>query len=167
MYRQTKTDMTDKDRYDRASDRNQQTDTGRGRQKHGRWKEMIRQIHTYWRKYRLKRRKIERTHKEWNWDFGRVSSERQKRVCSRETRWQYEHIFKNFNCPTREWAKWVSEPVNGASKHSEHSEVERCGASERTNVASDRVALSKRDRLWLETPPYSCFVLKAPFGTLG
>ena len=29
------------------------------------------------------------------------------------------------------------------------------GASERTNVASDRVALSKRDRLWLETRPKS------------
>ena len=44
----------------------------------------------------------------------------------------------------------VSEPVNGAS---ERSEAERCGASEqserceRMNVASDRVARSKRDRL--------------------
>ena len=55
----------------------------------------------------------------------------------------------------REWAKWVSKPVNGAS---ERSEAERCGGSERsercerTNVASDRVAYSKRDCLWLETP---------------
>ena len=45
----------------------------------------------------------------------------------------------------------MSEPVNGASERSECSEAERCGASEwserceRTNVASDRVALSKRD----------------------
>ena len=48
----------------------------------------------------------------------------------------------------------MSEPVNGASKQSEQSErseAERCGASERsercerTNVASDRVARSKRD----------------------
>ena len=47
----------------------------------------------------------------------------------------------------------VSEPVNGVSERSERSKAERCGASERsercerTNVASDRVALSKRDRL--------------------
>ena len=58
-------------------------------------------------------------------DNGRVSSEDEKHVCSHWTRIQREHIFKNFNCPTREW----------------------------TNVASDRVALSKRDRLRLETPP--------------
>ena len=49
----------------------------------------------------------------------------------------------------------MSEPVNGASERSERSKAERCGASEpserceRTNVASDRVALSKRDRLGL------------------
>ena len=47
----------------------------------------------------------------------------------------------------------MSEPVNGASERSERSEAERCGVSERsercerTNVASDRVARSKRDRL--------------------
>ena len=52
----------------------------------------------------------------------------------------------------------MSEPVNGASERSERSAAERCGASERsercerTNVASDRVACSKRDRLGLETP---------------
>ena len=66
---------------------------------------------------------------------GRVSSERQKRVCSRETRWQYEHIFKNFNCPTREWAKWVSAPMNGASvaKQSAAEWVSgMSGANERT-----------------------------------
>ena len=45
----------------------------------------------------------------------------------------------------------ASKPVNGASARSERSEAERCGASERsewckrTNVASDRGALSKRD----------------------
>ena len=56
------------------------------------------------------------------------------------------NIFMNFHRSTREWAKCVSEPVNGASKWSECSEAERCGASERnerckrTNVASDRVA---------------------------
>ena len=54
-------------------------------------------------------------------------------------------LFMNFNRPTREWAKWVSEPINAASKRSERSEAERCGASEQserceqTNVASDRV----------------------------
>ena len=48
----------------------------------------------------------------------------------------WTHNYK-FYCPTREWAKWVSEPVNGASERSE-----RC---ERTNVASDRVAHLKRD----------------------
>ena len=45
----------------------------------------------------------------------------------------------------------MSELVNGASRQSKRSEVERGRASEwseqceRTNVASDRVALSKRD----------------------
>ena len=34
--------------------------------------------------------------------IGRVSSEDEKRVCSCETRSQCEHIFKNFNCLTRE-----------------------------------------------------------------
>ena len=64
-----------------------------------------------------------------------------------------EHIYiHEFHCPTREWAKWVSEPMNRASVQSKSSEVERCGASEwserserserceRTTVASDRVA---------------------------
>ena len=52
-----------------------------------------------------------------------------------------------------------SERSEWASPWTERSEAERCGASERsercerTNVASDRVARSKRDRLWLETPP--------------
>ena len=70
---------------------------------------------------------------------GRVSSEDEKRVRFCETCLQPEHIFENFNCPTREWAKWVSEPVNGASEQSERRErstAERVsgvsGASERT-----------------------------------
>ena len=103
-----------------------------------------------------------------NYDLGRVSSEDEKRVFSRETRWQYELIFKIFNCPTREWANWVSEPVNGASV-AKRSKAERCGASERsercerTNVASDRVALSKRNRLRLEMPP-KCTTASASVG---
>ena len=54
-----------------------------------------------------------------------------------------------------------SERSEWASPWMERSEAERCGASERsercerTNVARDRVALSKRNRLWLETPPES------------
>ena len=40
---------------------------------------------------------------------GRVSTEDEKRVRFRWTLLQHEHIFKNFNCLTREWAKWVSE----------------------------------------------------------
>ena len=36
------------------------------------------------------------------YDYGRVSSEDEKRVCSCGTRKQPEHIFKNFNCPMRE-----------------------------------------------------------------
>ena len=39
---------------------------------------------------------------------------------------QHEHIIINLNCPSRERAKCVSEPVNGAS---EHSKVEICVAS--------------------------------------
>ena len=58
-----------------------------------------------------------------------------------------------------EQSEWASPWTEQASKRSEHSEEERCGASkrsercERTNIASDRVAGSKRDCLWLETPP--------------
>ena len=69
-----------------------------------------------------------------------------KHVCFHETRFQREHRVMNFNCPMRQWAKWVSESLKGASERSERSEAERCGASERsercerTNVASDRVA---------------------------
>ena len=37
--------------------------------------------------------------------LGRISSEDEKRVCYCEKRSQCEHIFKNFNCPTREIAK--------------------------------------------------------------
>ena len=44
------------------------------------------------------------------------------------------------------------EGVSEVSKQSERNEQTN-EHSERTNVASDRVALSKRDRLWLETPP--------------
>ena len=47
-------------------------------------------------------------------DIGRVSSEVEKRVLFPETWSQREHIFMNFDCPKREWAKWVSEPVNEA-----------------------------------------------------
>ena len=80
--------------------------------------------------------------------IGCVSTDDKNLDCSHKSRFQHEHRFMNFNCPTREWAKWVSEPVNGASEQSEHSEAECCGASERckrTNEASDRVARSKRD----------------------
>ena len=74
--------------------------------------------------------------------LGRVSSEDEKRVCSCETRLQHKHIFKNLNCPTREYK--VSERA--------HERSEQC---KRTNIASDRVAHLKRDCLWLEvkTPP--------------
>ena len=34
--------------------------------------------------------------------FGRVSSDDNYRVFSHVTRLQHEHIFMNFNCPTRE-----------------------------------------------------------------
>ena len=52
-----------------------------------------------------------------------------------------------------------SKPVNGGSKGSERSEVERWRVSEwseqceRMNIVSDRVACSRRDCLWLETRP--------------
>ena len=57
----------------------------------------------------------------------------------------WTHICR-FYCPTRKWAKWVSEPVNGASEQREGSKAERCSASERsewceqTNIASHQVA---------------------------
>ena len=85
--------------------------------------------------------------------IGRVSSDDKNRVCSCETRFQHEHRFMNLNRPTREWAEWVSEPVNGASERSERSEAERCGASEwserceRTNERSERPSGPFKTRL--------------------
>ena len=95
-----------------------------------------------------------------------VSSGDKNRVCSREARFQHEHRIMNFDHPMRERENWVSKPVNGASERGERSEAERFRASERSeqnelseqserserselckqiDVASDRVALSKRD----------------------
>ena len=48
--------------------------------------------------------------------LGHVSNDDFKHVCSRGTFFHREHIFINFNCPTREWAKRMSELVNGASE---------------------------------------------------
>ena len=50
--------------------------------------------------------------------LGRVSSDTQKRAHSRQTRLQREH--KGVS-EVSEWAKWVSEPMNGASKGSEQA----------------------------------------------
>ena len=72
---------------------------------------------------------------------------------------QSQHIFRNFNLSTREWAKWLSEPVYGAKERSECSVAQRCWVSEQRegckqmNVARDQVALLKRSCLWLETHP--------------
>ena len=64
----------------------------------------------------------------------------------------YMQNFHDF--PTMEWAKWLSEPVNRASKWSKYSKVERCGARERGEWCEQT---SKRVNkcLWLETHPYS------------
>ena len=52
-------------------------------------------------------------------EWGRVSSEDEKRVCSRWTRLQCEHIFKYFSVPWgSEWSEWASlwtERANEAS----------------------------------------------------
>ena len=56
--------------------------------------------------------------------------------------------------------------MNGVSKRSERSEVECCGASERsercerTNIASDRVACSKRGCLTRNAPKEKGFTFK-------
>ena len=55
-------------------------------------------------------------------EIGRVSSDDQKRVCSYWTRFQHEHISKEFNRPTREWAKRVSEWVEWAVRANKRSE---------------------------------------------
>ena len=65
----------------------------------------------------------------------------------------WRHIYE-FYCPMREWAKWVSKPVNGTSKRSKQSE--RC---KWTNVESDRVARLNSDCLWQEMPPKSIIVV--------
>ena len=62
-----------------------------------------------------------------------------------------------------EWASPWMKQASDASDWSECSKAERCGASERsercewTNIVSDRVALSKRDCVWLETRPKYCY----------
>ena len=62
-----------------------------------------------------------------------------------------------------EWASPWTKQASEASEWSECSKAERCGASERsercewTNIVSDRVALSKRDCVWLETQPKYCY----------
>ena len=61
-----------------------------------------------------------------------ASSDDNYRVLFCVTRLQHEHRFMNFNHPKREWAKWVSKLVNGASERNKRSEAERCGASERS-----------------------------------
>ena len=77
----------------------------------------------------------------------RVSTDDQKRVHSRQMCLQREYILMNFDCPKREVSK---QAVNEVSKQSEQSIAERCKVSERhkwckrMNIASDRVARSKR-----------------------
>ena len=79
----------------------------------------------------------------------------------------WTHICK-FHCPMREWAKWVSVPLNGASEWSERSKVKHCVVSERsewckrTNIASDQVAHYKCDCLLhhpFKLPPGFVFTL--------
>ena len=64
------------------------------------------------------------------------------------------NTYINFHCPTRDWAMWVSEPVNGASEQSKQSGAECYRASERseqrerTNIASDRVTMCRTNDLF-------------------
>ena len=51
--------------------------------------------------------------------LGRLSTDDKYRVCFLWMWSQHEHRFMNSNHPTREWAKWVSEPMNKASEQSE------------------------------------------------
>jgi len=86
--------------------------------------------------------------------IGCVSSDDKNHVSTCWTRFQHEHRFMNFNCPTREWAKWVSEPVNGALQ-SEWAEW-AVWANERSERPSDplKTRLSR-----VETSPLSIVVV--------
>ena len=89
--------------------------------------------------------------------FGRVSTNDNKRDSSSWTRFSaWTHISMNFNCPTRELAKEVSEPMNGASERSEHGKA----AENEVNTPKSRVVVkTKRQKVactctctWLYTP---------------
>ena len=63
------------------------------------------------------------------------ASDDQKRVCSCDTPLQREHMFRNFNCPTREWASpWKEQAIEASvAKQSAAERVSGVsGASERT-----------------------------------
>ena len=93
----------------------------------------------------------------------RVSTDEKNLDCSSETRFQHEHIFMNFSCPTREWAKWVSEPVNGLSKRSEWSKWVEWAV--RANKRSERPRGPLKTRLSrVETDPMSVRVVTAWVG---
>ena len=66
---------------------------------------------------------------------GRVPDEGEKRDCSRVTRLQREHIHV------------FQQSYKGVSEAERCRVIERSERCERTNVASDRVARSKRDCL--------------------
>ena len=67
---------------------------------------------------------------EWMIKWGLVFSEDKKRVWFREARSQCEHILKNFNCLTREWAKWVSEVSERARERSEQVKWANVGSDQ-------------------------------------
>ena len=62
--------------------------------------------------------------------MGSFSTDDKNLNCSRKKQLQFEHISMDFNCPAREWAKWVSELVNRASKQSKRSAAECWSAAE-------------------------------------
>ena len=89
------------------------------------------------------------------WMLGGVSSNENKRVSSRQTLLQCEHICMNFNCPMREWAEWGSPWTEWVSKVSvvKRSAIEWVEWAVWANERSERPSGSLKRRLWLETRP--------------
>ena len=77
-------------------------------------------------------------------NLGRVSTDNPKRICSHWTLLQRDHILKSFNRLMREWAKWVSEPVNGVSEPVNRVSEPVNGVSEQSECSED-----KRTTEWL------------------
>ena len=57
-------------------------------------------------------------------------------------------VFMNFNCITREWAKWVGKPVKGASEWKKQSIAEDCVTGEWSERCKQDITVRDWATLW-------------------